>query len=219
MCPISFAFKRMHLSALRLYRDQIVERIAGNLTPARLDILRIVYEHEDVGAEGVAQTRIQELLDLHPSVISRMLKRLRELGYVEIWANPDDLRCNLVGLTERAQSALALYFGEMGVTMEVETLMDIAFFGKTDGDGALKELRRQNYRLLNQLRIALRDRAPFLHPWTTKDATRVYNHFNPRHPFQQEHWSSLIRDDVDDEIMGLSRILSSTSRGRPVNVV
>lgn len=219
MCPISFAFKRMHLSALRLYRDPITERIAGNLTPARLDILRIVYEHEDVGAEGVAQTRIQELLDLHPSVISRMLKRLRELGYVEIWDNPDDLRCNMVGLTERGQSALARYFGEMGVTMEVETLMDIAFFGKTDGDGALKEQRRQNYRMLNQLRIALRDRAPFLHPWTTKDATRIYNYFNPRHPFQQEHWASLHRDDVDDEIMGLLRILSATPRPRPVNVV
>src|SRR5688572_17078231 len=212
MCPISFAFKRIHLSALRLYREQIMERVAGNLTPARLDILRIVYEHEDVGVEGVAQTRIQELLDLHPSVISRMLKRLRELGYIEIWANPDDLRCNMVSLTQRGKDSMALYLGELGVTREVETLMDVAFFDKTDTDGALKAQRHQNYQMLNQLRIALRDLAPFLHPWTIKDVPHPHNCWNPRHPFQKEHWTSLRRDDVDDEIKGVLRAFSSKSQ-------
>ena len=209
MCPISFAFKRIHLAALRLYRKQISERIHGSLTPARLDILRIVYEHEDGGAEGVAQTRIQELLDLHPSVISRMLKRLREIGGIEIWANPDDLRCNMVSLTQAGKDAMARYLGEMGVTMEVEGLMDLAFFGKRDTDAALKEARQRHYRMLNQLRIAMRDLAPFLHPWTLKDATRVYNYCDPRHPFQPEHFASLRLDDVDDEIIGVSKILST----------
>ena len=213
MCPISFAFKRIHLAALRLYRKQIEERVDGNLTPARLDIMRIVYEYEDVGAEGVAQTRIQELLDLHPSVISRMVKRLREIGAVEVWANPDDVRCNMVSLTEAGKDAMARYFDELGTTMEVERLMDVAFFGKTDADQALKEARHRNYRLLNQLRIAMRDLAPFLHPWTTKEATHIYNHWNAKHPFQKEHWSSLRLDDVDDEIMGVFRILNGRAAG------
>ena len=208
MCPISFSFKRIHLSALRLYRKQIEERIGGALTPARLDILRIVYEYEDVGGEGIAQTRIRELLDLDPSVVSRMLKRLRELGYLEIWELEDDSRCNMVSLTERGREGMAVYLDELGLTMEVEKVMDIAFFEKTDSDGGLKQLRCRMYQLLNQIRIALRDCAPFLHPWTVKEATTIYNYWNPKHPFKKKHWSSLRRDDVDDEIMGVFRILS-----------
>lgn len=203
MCPISFAFKRIHLSALRLYREQIDDRIGYALTPARLDIMRIVYEHEYAGVEGVAQTKIVELLDLHPSVVCRMLKRLREIGHVEVWANPDDLRCNMVSLTDRGRDAMALYLEELGMTMEVEQVMDIAFFDKTDGDGSLKELRHENYRMLNQLRIALRDCAPFLHPWTLKEARGVYNYWNAKHPFKKHHWCALRRNDIDDTIAGV----------------
>ena len=215
MCPISFAFKRIHLSALRVYRKQIDERIGGRLTPARIDMLRIVYEHQEANGEGVSQGRIQELLDVHPSVISRMLKRLREIGYVEINPKPTDLRCNIVSLTELGQDAIAVYLDELGTTQQVEAMMNIAFYGKPGLDGSFRQDRLRSYKLLNQIRLTCRDRAPFLHPWTIKDIRYLYNHSNREHPFEREHWSALKVDDQDDEIATLFRIQSDQRTASP----
>lgn len=76
MHDLMFRFKRAHLSAVAF--GKLLLRKFG-LTPARFDVLYVVVSN----GNGVLQSDIWEALGLHRSTISKMCKRLEELGLVE----------------------------------------------------------------------------------------------------------------------------------------
>lgn len=76
MHDLSFRFKRAHLKAVAFGRALL--RKFG-LTPARFDVLYVVQRG---GPYGLKQSDIWEILGLHKSTISKMCKRLEELGLI-----------------------------------------------------------------------------------------------------------------------------------------
>ena len=101
MHAISFLLKRAHLCS-RNKGQKLLYAVPG-MTPARFDILCFAREggirkkiHE---LASTTQKRIREGLGLSASVISRMLKRLEELGWIKRERDCDDRRVNTVMLT------------------------------------------------------------------------------------------------------------------------
>ena len=77
MHDLSFRFKRAHLQAVALAKKKLRK---WKLSPARFDVLYVVQQGR---AYGVLQSRIWDTLGLHRSTISKMCKRLEELGFIK----------------------------------------------------------------------------------------------------------------------------------------
>jgi DNA-binding MarR family transcriptional regulator len=93
-----FRLKRAHLSSLRIARQ--ILRKHPPLTPARLDLLVIVHLSPH---RFVDQGALTHQLGLHPSTVSKMLKRLDELGLTERHPVEHDCRKREVYLTTRGR--------------------------------------------------------------------------------------------------------------------
>jgi len=76
MHDLTFRFKRAHLKAVAFGRLLLKK---FELTPARFDVLYVVQRG---GTSGVLQSDIWETLGLHKTTISKMCKRLEQLGLV-----------------------------------------------------------------------------------------------------------------------------------------
>src|SRR3954471_16894373 len=94
-----FGIKRVHLRVLAVTRPMIKDY---ELTPARFDMLRVVLLHPD----GIAQTTLRWLLGVSAPTVSRMLKSLQQLGFVERERDLADGRCLNVLLTPRGRVAV-----------------------------------------------------------------------------------------------------------------
>ncbi|CAN5168472.1 hypothetical protein BH09MYX1_BH09MYX1_52140 [soil metagenome] len=94
-----FAMKHAHLSGLRLAR-RFTE--PHGLTPARLDMLRVVLE----AGGSILQLSMRHRLSVTKPVISVMVRSLEKLGLVTRERCEDDRRTFVVRLTEKAKSAL-----------------------------------------------------------------------------------------------------------------
>ena len=77
MHDLAFRFKRVHLQAVALAKKKLRK---WKLSPARFDVLYVVQQGR---AYGVLQSRIWDTLGLHKSTISKMCKRLEELGFIK----------------------------------------------------------------------------------------------------------------------------------------
>lgn len=97
--PVWFTCKRMFLMA-----GTCARRCAsvGNLTPARADLLAVVY------SRSVRQRVLKTELGVCASVVSRMLDALEELGLVVREVDPTDRRNKLVRITDRGRNALSI---------------------------------------------------------------------------------------------------------------
>lgn len=76
MHDLGFRFKRAHLKAVAFGKKKLRK---WELSPARFDILYVVQQGRSY---GVLQSRIWDTLGLHKSTISKMCKRLEELGFI-----------------------------------------------------------------------------------------------------------------------------------------
>ncbi len=74
---LSFQFKRAHHRALAFGRN-LARPFGQALTPARFDMLYVVFD----GAVPPSQIEIRRRLGLSRPTVSRMLKSLREVGWV-----------------------------------------------------------------------------------------------------------------------------------------
>ena len=90
---LMFRFKRAHLSSLRAARPFCEEL---ELTPARFDFLRSATLH----VQGTQQSEITKILGLSSVAISKMVRRLIELGLVTRERDPRDRRTFIVTITE-----------------------------------------------------------------------------------------------------------------------
>lgn len=98
-----FEMKHAHLSALRITRK---ETAVVDLTPARLDMLRVVLERSG----EMLQSSLRRLLGVSNSVISIMVRALERAGFVVREPCREDRRTFWVRLTLQARYALRRVF-------------------------------------------------------------------------------------------------------------
>lgn len=96
MHKVLFGLKRAFQSALEWAK--VVYAPIG-LTPARFDMLHALFQDE-----YIAQSALRRVLGVSGATISRMLKSLRELGWVDSFPDEDDRRRRFVALTERGEA-------------------------------------------------------------------------------------------------------------------
>ena len=120
MHPVSFQLKRGHLSAVRVGRGIFMGAKVADMTPARFDILFLIHNHlpkwiSVLTGFSVEQREIKRRLGLSAPTISRMLKRLTQLGLVTRGRTGSDARRKVVTLTEegvrRIRQAIQAVFG------------------------------------------------------------------------------------------------------------
>ena len=164
-----FAIKRVHLRVLAVTRPIIKNY---GLTPARFDMLRIVLLHPD----GIAQATVRWLLGVSAPTVSRMLKSLQQLGFVERERDVADGRCLIVRLTPRGRVAVRMALEMTIVNREADRTAARGVAGNTRAtpksfeeiDNTIANGRERLEALdtlLDSMRIAFEDPAPFRHPW------------------------------------------------------
>ena len=100
MHPVFFGLKRAYYATLGLTRPTL--RKMG-LTAARMDMLYVIHKR---GRYPTQQGALWRTLGVCPSVVSRMLKRLEEIGYVERDVVTNDTRKRTVTLTVRGRARI-----------------------------------------------------------------------------------------------------------------
>jgi DNA-binding MarR family transcriptional regulator len=105
----AFDIKHGHLSSLRVTR--LFTQPHG-LTPARLDMLRAIWDCPS----PVLQHDVQRGLNALKSVVSVMIRALEELGFITRERYEKDQRTFLIELTAKGKKALRAIFYEM-ITM------------------------------------------------------------------------------------------------------
>lgn len=169
MHEIFFGVKRVHIEVVRLTRRMIFH---SHLTPARFDMLRIVKLYPD----GVAQGTIQWLLGVTAPVVSRMLKALEALGFVDRERAARDRRSRWVRLTERGAIAVGVASSATLGNLEAERTAARLVLGS---DRLVSDSYEETLRTIDEgsdsvahvdgflvkMRAALADRAAFHHPW------------------------------------------------------
>jgi DNA-binding MarR family transcriptional regulator len=100
MHPVFFGLKRAYYATLGLTRRTL--RKMG-LTAARMDMLYVIHKR---GLYPTQQGALWRTLGVCPSVVSRMLKRLEEMGYVERDVVTNDTRKRTVTLTIKGRARI-----------------------------------------------------------------------------------------------------------------
>jgi DNA-binding MarR family transcriptional regulator len=115
MHPISWQLKRAHLSAVAAGTGLLSS--VPDMTPARFDILFLIHKvrrYERSFGYAADQVALTQRLGLSRATVSKMLKRLEQLGLVTKERCHNDGRRNLVRLTQegikRFRMALDLVF-------------------------------------------------------------------------------------------------------------
>jgi DNA-binding MarR family transcriptional regulator len=100
MHPVFFGLKRAYYATLGLTRRTL--RKMG-LTAARMDMLYVIHKK---GRYSTLQSTLSRTLGVCPSVVSRMLKRLEAIGYVQRDVVVNDTRKRAVTLTTHGRARI-----------------------------------------------------------------------------------------------------------------
>ena len=153
-----FAIKRFRARA-----DEIREPMLAHMTPARFDILYVVWRadwqvHERRARKGllpldrrINMSELRTLLGLAGPTISRTAHRLDELDFVRVIRDDADARCAVVVLTELGEKMLHLAvecIRQEGLGMRDRIVQEVS-------DGALRTLERVQAPRRQQLLEAL----------------------------------------------------------------
>ena len=115
MHGLTFEMKRAHVAAYRFAFDELRahvtggnEELFGRMTPARLDILFVLYQGAQTGAPRLRQNVIWQRLGLHRSTISKAISAMVEIGYVVRSYLEGRSHHPFVSLTAKGRGALNL---------------------------------------------------------------------------------------------------------------
>ena len=100
MDDLLFAFKRVHLAGNR-HASKLL--LAFGVTPARFDLMRILYGNRTF---SMSQSVLRAQLGVARATLSTMLKALEKLGLVERKTHEFDRRTKRVTLTYAARSLM-----------------------------------------------------------------------------------------------------------------
>lgn len=157
-----FEMKHGHLTALRITRKEtaIVE-----LTPARLDMLRVILERSG----EMLQSSLRRLLCVNNSVISIMVRALERAGFVVRERCRDDRRTFWVRLTARARYALRrVFYGAVNQGFLELTLVS-AFAKDHIPHRGWEKIVEELQARLHLLRIAFGIGITHYNPWDAND--------------------------------------------------
>ncbi len=109
MHPVFFGLKRAYYASLGQNRRTL--RRMG-LTAARMDMLYVIHESWQ---HSIRQNQLWRVLGVCPSVVSRMLKRLEAIGYVQCSVVHGYVRMRRISLTAKGRAtilrAIRLFIG------------------------------------------------------------------------------------------------------------
>lgn len=130
-----FGFKRIYQTGLRHYQALVRD---NGLTPARLDVLRLLADH------GWSQASLASSLGIASSTLSRMLASMEEQGLVERAPSPFDRRVRMIRipryletwvreLLEQLRPVLSagVAYASLGVAPTPRSWIDAAFEHET----------------------------------------------------------------------------------------
>ena len=100
MTPVFFGLKRAYYATLGLTRRTLGKM---GLTAARMDVLYVIHKK---GRYPTLQGQLWRTLGVCPSVISRMLKRLEAIGYIQRDIVTNDTRKRTVTLTTKGRARI-----------------------------------------------------------------------------------------------------------------
>lgn len=205
MHTVLFEMKHAHLTAVRFARGQAAE---VGLTPARLDMLRAILEGRQPSI-GMLQSTLWRRLCVSPAVVSRMVRALAELGFLERSRCYGDQRQVRVDLTERGEHALRTIYHRTTVEPFLELALKAAFARKPERfrDGWQTAIRRLEERIgefRREFGIGLHN------PWEMTEDDDRFHHAdvpgNPNRvdyvPIWYESWGPIApcyEADFDDE--------------------
>jgi DNA-binding MarR family transcriptional regulator len=102
MHAVTFQIKRAHWSGVAFGKKALAKKLP-TMTPARFDLLYAIRQSHSVGQPSacfIYQDELRGQLGLHASTVSKLIKRLVELGWVTNKDKPlDDRRTRVVRLT------------------------------------------------------------------------------------------------------------------------
>jgi DNA-binding MarR family transcriptional regulator len=156
---IFFSIKMVHLRVIEIGKAMLEEY---GLTPARFDMLRVVFAHE----HGVLQSRMIALLGVSGATVSRMLKALEELGFVTRTPYERDRRNLFIELTNYGWTVLDQAMISILGMGNARELARRGVTGRAYADDAADEKLGVLQGLLSKMRKAYDDRALFIDPWT-----------------------------------------------------
>jgi len=148
---LMFRFKRAHLSSIRAAWKFCAE---VKLTPARFDLLRAASQDP----QGTHQNVISKVLGLSRVAVSKMVRRLIELGLVTRERSVRDRRTFVVMLTEEGLRRMRLAYARINAEQPFQALYERAF-------GYRSEITESAVRNLD---AAVRQVAWFIGDWSSE---------------------------------------------------
>ena len=98
------------------------------LTPARFDFLRAAGEY----VEGTKQSRISKVLGLSRTAVSKMTRRLIELGLITRDRSPHDRRTFVISLTEEGARRMRVAYARLHEEQPFQSMYERAFGRRSD---------------------------------------------------------------------------------------
>lgn len=215
MNAFNFTIKQAHFTALKFTR---ADAALVNLTPARIDMLRMLLAG---GRHGMSQAELRRNLGVSAPVVSIMVRALEALGHVERTKDPDDRRTWLIKLTALAQRVLR-FVQWMTHVQSHYRLAYACVFSRTSGvpqTGWKKTINRVRKRLETFVQRLGRDGVS--NPWNhLEDEDEFYNADVPDNPILHDlipvDWEETFEpgDDDPDDITPMADLLADlTARG------
>jgi DNA-binding MarR family transcriptional regulator len=165
MNAIFFGCKRAFHGCLRIARQLLH---GFELTPARFDMLTAVWNGKH---QGCTQRELRTKLGVTAATISRMVRSLEELGFVEGRRHEEgDRRTRWLKLTARGLSCVRRATRRIVRSGAVQHAVDCALTENRAGDETpcLQEMDAAET-ILNRLRRAFGDFATLYYPWNPDD--------------------------------------------------
>jgi DNA-binding MarR family transcriptional regulator len=163
MHELFFGLKRAFHGTLRMTRIALASL---GLTPARFDMLYIVLKERSM----MSQRDLQRALGVAAATVSRMLKSLEKLGFVERTVMEEDHRCRYVVLTKAGRRRVLEAARWLIHSGNIQLMVDSALSPDRWYDpAACRRVRDELGRVLHLLRHAYRDVATRHYPHAPVD--------------------------------------------------
>ncbi len=120
MDDLLFAFKRAHLAGNRFALKVLAKY---GLTPARFDLMRLIYARRDF---SIGQSYLRARLGIARSTLCRMLRALQRLGWIERKVSPFDRRTRWCTLTYAGRARVWSILDEVVRARVVADVLDRA---------------------------------------------------------------------------------------------
>jgi len=158
MDALFFATKRSYLASLRIARELVIPH---GLTPARFDLLCALGEPY----QAITLNELCARLGVSKATVSRMVKALEDLGFVQREHYLEDLRLRSVELTATGYQRMRAVIRDVQAAGYIELAIESAVAPKRVPDSTARAAARRALVMVRRLARGLGNRATFEYPW------------------------------------------------------